>query len=236
MTYASQTPEFDAQLSRSFGGDLETIAFVQRLCGTFLIGVPLPKPTVVVFAGPSASGKSTLINLFEGILGAHPSGYSARVGGSLLTHSVRPGAFREIRNARVVFSNIQDWRGKLRSQSILSLLKEVPGAKLVVESNDVPKLDDPAAVEMIVIPFQHDETYGLFQAVAGGEVARRELYTTETKTWHESVGVFVEKLLANREKYKELFGLEISTDSNGEYLFRLNPSPEQLEKVRRDKL
>jgi energy-coupling factor transporter ATP-binding protein EcfA2 len=176
MTYASQTPEFDAQLSRSFGGDSETIAFFQRLCGTFLIGVPLPKPTVIVFAGPSASGKSTLISLLESIFGTHPYGYSARIDSFLLSYSVRPGAFREIRNARVVFSNIQGLRGPLRSQPILALLNEAPGAKLVVESNDVPKLDNPAAVEMIVVPFQHDAMY---EISAGSKASRRALYTTK---------------------------------------------------------
>jgi hypothetical protein len=35
------------------------------------------------------------------------------------------------------------------------------GAKLVVESNEIPVLDDSARIEMIVVPFQHNEPAGI---------------------------------------------------------------------------
>jgi signal recognition particle receptor subunit beta len=161
MNLAQAAPNFKAQLNRSFGGKQGTIDFVQRLCGSFLLGVPLPKPTIIVFAGPAASGKTTFINTLEDVLGTQPKGYSARVDIDRLARRVKRDEFYDIRNARVVFSNAQHLKGALRSRSIESLLRMASGAKLVVESNEIPVLDDSARIEMIVVPFQHNEPAGI---------------------------------------------------------------------------
>jgi putative DNA primase/helicase len=64
----AKCPAWDAFLIKVMGGDQEKVDFLQRVVGYFLTGV-ITEQAMVIFHGPGANGKSTLIETLRELLG-----------------------------------------------------------------------------------------------------------------------------------------------------------------------
>lgn len=64
----AHAPEFDAFLKTIFGGDQETIHFVQRASGYTLAGTPTERVMLILY-GTGRNGKSTLVNTIRHVIG-----------------------------------------------------------------------------------------------------------------------------------------------------------------------
>ena len=152
---AIESPNFKAQLDRSFGGDLETTALFQRICFLCLSGVPLPEPTVIAFVGPKASGKSTLLWWMHQLLGQTPVGYSTSLDGYVLTGRIPTSEqfVMQVEKARMI--SVDGVHKPIKANSVINLLQVAKGAKLIIESHTTPVIDGDG-VKVVVVPFQRD--------------------------------------------------------------------------------
>lgn len=109
--YDTPAPVWEAFLTDTFGGNVELIAYVQRLLGISAVGQVLEQQLPFAF-GAGANGKSTLMNVVIKVLGRGRDGYATALDSEALMvrkHSEHPAELAQLAGARmVVSSEIED--------------------------------------------------------------------------------------------------------------------------------
>jgi putative DNA primase/helicase len=169
VTPAGDCPKWLAFLHRATGGDVELIAYLQRLFGHCLTG-DVSEESLWFFHGPGQAGKGTMMHAVQGILGdyhkatsietiteakqdRHPTEVANLLGSRLVTYSETD------KNKRWAESRIKEWTGgdtisaRFMNQNLFDF---IPTFKLVVSGNYKPGLRPDSAMRRRVklIPFK----------------------------------------------------------------------------------
>ena len=167
------TPEWDAFLHRTFGGDRELINYLQVLVGLFLIGTVL-EPVLPLLYGRGRNGKTTLTGVLLGILGIGDSGYAVQAEPKLLTSKdSHPTGVAALQGARLAAcselagnESFNEPLLKMLTGADLITARKMrqdfitfsPTASLVLASNDRPDIENggPALWSRVQeFPFNH---------------------------------------------------------------------------------
>jgi len=167
------TPEWDAFLKRTFGGDQELINYLQTLVGPILIGTIL-EAVLPLFFGRGRNGKSTLIGVLQGILAIGENGYAVQAEPKLLTSKdAHPTGVAALQGARLAAcselagnESFNEPLLKMLTGADLITARKMrqdfvtfsPTASLVLASNDRPDIENggPALWSRVQeFPFNH---------------------------------------------------------------------------------
>lgn len=108
-------PDFDttptrwlAFLADTFAGDPDMATYVQRLLGLSVIGVFLEQVLPFAYGSTGANGKTTLLEVAEGLLGTGDTGYAMSAPSDLLlktAHTGHPTEIARLAGARLVLTS-----------------------------------------------------------------------------------------------------------------------------------
>jgi putative DNA primase/helicase len=162
-------PTFKAFLHKSLGGDVELIAFVQRMLGYALTGDTREHALFFLY-GAGRNGKGVLLNTVAGILGDYSKTAAAETFIDS-PHERHPTDIADLRGARLVIASETE-KGKRWAESKIKALtggdvikarfmrqdffQYVPQFKLVIAGNHKPSLrtvDEAIRGRMNLIPF-----------------------------------------------------------------------------------
>jgi len=175
MDMSTPTPTWDGYLRDVTGHDPDLAAYLQRVAGMALCGEVLDHLLVVVY-GPSRSGKSTFLQVLEGLLGGE---LTATVPASILAarrqmyDTERRYMQAELRGRRLVTSYESEEGGTLDEASVKVLTSSDPvtarqvygrpfsfrpSHTLLLATNEKPTVasnDDAVWNRLALVPFEH---------------------------------------------------------------------------------
>lgn len=108
--FTAHAPRWDKFLADTFAGDPDLTVYVQRLLGISLIGEVLEQ--ILPFAhGAGANGKTTLLGVFQRLIGLGESGYAISAPSEILLatrNNDHPATIAQLSGARVVVTSELD--------------------------------------------------------------------------------------------------------------------------------